>query len=105
MSITRVACPSTRRPQLRTRRQKGNCAAPGVYIQWDFFVGAWEATILRGEQQGETCKSKVEKLTTEKWTAADAVHHYGTDFESATPGQLRQATFHFLELHMQRTLA
>ena len=73
-------------------------------MQWDL-DGAWEATILRGEQKGHTCKSGVEKLTTEKWTAADAMHHYGTGFESATPGHLRQATFHFLELHTQRALA
>ena len=102
MSITRVACPID--PPSAVGSCDGNCAAPGVRIQWDF-AGAWEATILRGEQAGQTCKSRVEKLTAEKWTAADAVHHYGTDFESATPGGLKQATFHFLELHMQRALA
>ena len=77
---------------------------PGVRIQWDF-EDAWEATILEGEQKGQTCMSRVEKLTLENWTAADAVHHYGTDFESATPEQRKQATFHFLELHIQRLLA
>ena len=82
----------------------GNCAAPGVRIQWDF-DGAWDATIRRAEQAGQTCKSMVEKLTTEKWTVVAAVHHCGTGFESATPGQQKQATFHFLELHMHRALA
>ena len=57
------------------------------------------------DQKGQTCKSRVETLTPDKWTVADAVHNYGTDFESATPWQLKQATFHFLELHMQRALA
>ena len=102
MSITRVACPID--PPSAVGSCDGNCAAPGVRIQWDF-AGAWEATILRGEQAGQTCKSRVEKLTAEKWTAADAVHNYGIDFESATPDLVRQATFQFLELHMQRTLA
>ena len=83
---------------------EGNCAAPGVCIQWDF-AGAWEATILRGEQTGQTCRSRVAKLTAEKWTVVDAVHHYGTEFASVTSWQLKQATFHFLELHMQRALA
>jgi hypothetical protein len=91
-------------PAVAGDEEEGNCAAPGVRIQWDF-EGAWEATMLRGEQQGQTCKSMVEKLNLDKWTAADAVHHYGTDFGSATPKQLKQATFDFLELHMQRLVA
>ena len=90
-------------PAVAGEEANGNCAAPGVRIQWDF-NGAWEATILEGEQQGNTCKSVVEKLTLEKWASADAVHHYGTDFESATPEQLKQATFHFLELYLQQLL-
>ena len=81
----------------------GNCAVPGVRIQWDF-DDTWEATILEGEHKGHTCKSVVEKLTLDKWAAVDAVHHYGTAFESATPEQRKQAAFHFLELHIQRLL-
>ena len=104
MSITRVACPIDPPSAVADAAAEGNCAAPGVCIQWDF-AGAWEATILRGEQKGQTCKSRVETLTPEKWTVADAVHHYGTYFESATPEQRNQATFHFLELHIQRLLA
>ena len=46
----------------------------------------------------------VGKLTLEKWRLADAVHHYGAQFEAATPDQRKQATLHFLELHMQRTM-
>ncbi len=83
---------------------EGNCAAPGVIIRWDF-DGAWEATILRGEQKGQTCKSKVAKLTAEKWAVVDKVHHYGTDFASATPEERKKATWHFLELHMQGALS
>lgn len=90
-------------PAVAGEAAEGNCAAPGVRIVWDF-AGAWVATILEGEQKGKTVKSFVEKLTLEKWTAVDDVHHYGTDFESATPQQRKQATFHFLELHLQRRL-
>ena len=82
----------------------GICAVPGVSIQW-VFDGTWEASLLEGEQQGQTCKSHVDKLSPDKWAVADAVHNYGTDFESATPEQRKQATFHFLELHIQRLLA
>ena len=82
---------------------EGNCAAPGVRILWDF-GGAWEATILEGELKGKTVKSFVEKLTLDKWTAADEVHHYGPDFKPATRKQLKKETFQFLELHLQRLL-
>ena len=60
---------------------------------------------MRASTRATHAKPVVEKLTLDKWTAVDAVHHYGTDFESAPPEQLRQATFHFLELHMQRAMA
>ena len=49
-------------------------------------------------------ESYVGKLTLEKWRVADAVHHYGAQFEAATPEQRKQATLHFLEQHMQRTV-
>ena len=81
----------------------GSCKAPGVSIKWDF-DGGWDATVLQGERKGQAVKSKIENLTLRKWTAADAVHRYGVDFGSATQEQRRQATFDFLELHMQRVL-
>ena len=87
-------------PAVAGEELKGNCLAPGVHIRWDF-EGAWEATFLEGERKGKTVKSRVEKLTPEKWATVDAVHHYGTDFLAATPAQMKQATYHFLELHMQ----
>ena len=90
-------------PAVAGEEAQGNCAAPGVRIVWDF-SGAWDATILEGELKGKTVKSFVKSLTLEKWTAVDEVHHYGTDFESATREQLKQATFHFLELQMQTLL-
>ena len=67
-------------------------------------TGAWEASILEGSNNGNTVHSYVGKLTLEKWRLADAVHHYGAQFEAATPEQMNQARFHFLELHMQRTM-
>ena len=48
--------------------------------------------------------SYVGKLTLEKWCLADAVHHYGAQFEAPTPEQRTQTTLHFLELHMQREM-
>ena len=49
-------------------------------------------------------KSYADKLTLEKWRAADAVHHYGAQFEAATPEQRKPATLHVLELHMQGSM-
>ena len=40
------------------------------------------------------------KLTPEKWAAADAAHHYGVEFDVATPEQRKRATYDFLERHM-----
>ena len=82
---------------------KGNCTAPGVHVRWDF-AGAWEAIVLEASHTSKPMQSYVDKLTLEKWRAADAVHHYGAQFEAATPEQRTPATLHFLELHMQRTM-
>ena len=90
-------------PVVAVQAAEGNCKAPGVSIKWDF-DGGWEATVLQGERKGQTVKSKVEKLNLEKWNAVDVVHHYGVDFGSATQEQRKQATFDFLELHMQRVM-
>ena len=76
---------------------------PGLHVRWAF-TGAWEAIILEGSHKGKAVKSYVGKFTLEKWRAADAVHHYGAQFEAATPEQRKQATFHFLDGHMQRTM-
>ena len=90
-------------PAVAGHEAEGDCKAPGVSIKWDA-DGAWKATVLQGEQKGQTFKATVEKLSLAKWTAVDAVHNYGVDFESATQEQRKQATFDFLELHMQRVM-
>ena len=81
-----------------------NCAAPGVHIRWHF-DGAWEAAVVSGAEQGKKVKCYVEKLTLEKWTDVNDVHKYGVAFEAATAEQRKQATFHYLEQHLQRALA
>ena len=88
-------------PAVAGEELKGNCSVPGVHIRWDF-NGAWEATILEGWRKGTVVKSRVDKFTLEKWTAVAAVHRYETDFEAATPAQMKEATYHFLELHMEK---
>lgn len=85
-----------------------NCKAPGVHIRWDF-GGAWEAIVVGDapavpEEQPRTpqkhVKSYVSMLTPEKWVTVDKIHRYGFAFEDASPEQLKQATFHYLENHM-----
>jgi len=55
--------------------------------------------------KGTTVTSKVHKLNLAKWTVVDAVHHYDTDFESASEDQLKKTTFDVLEQHMQKVVA
>ncbi len=89
-----------------------NCAAPGVHIRWDF-NGAWEAIILEsdpavaGDDASTPTKAEsfVEKLTPEKWEVVGKIHNYGVAFGEATPKQRKQATFHYLEQHMQQALS
>ena len=80
-----------------------NCSVPGVHIRWDF-AGAWEATILEGPKAGTNSKSFVDKLTLEKWSISDAVHHYATPFKAAVAAQKKQATFHDLEITLRQSL-
>ena len=82
---------------------QGNCATPGVHIRWDF-DGFWEAIVLEGRLAGNIVQSHVAKLSLEKWTRADAVHHYGIPFDAATRAHRKKATFDFLELHMQNVM-
>ena len=56
-------------------------------------------------QKGDKVTSKVHKLNLAKWTVVDAVHHYDTDFESASEDQFKNTTFVLVEQHMQKVVA
>ena len=47
----------------------------------------------------------MEKLTPEKCEVLGKIHNYGVAFDEATPKQRKQATFHYLEQHMQQALS
>jgi len=77
-----------------------NCAASGVHMRWDF-DGAWEAIIIAGPAKGHKTKSYVDKMTSEKWEKVASIHKYAVAYEAASAEDKKQATYHFLETHMQ----
>ena len=77
-----------------------NCAASGVHMRWDF-DGAWEAIIIAGPATGHKTKSYVDKMTSEKWEKVASIHKYAVAYEAASAEDKKQATYHFLETHMQ----
>ena len=77
-----------------------NCEADNVHIRWDF-GGAWEAIILEGANRGKKVKTFVAKLDEKKWSSIGGDAMYGTDFENATPEQLKSAAQKLLEQHMK----
>ena len=90
-----------RRPICITSAQ---CAAPGFHIRWDF-GGSWEAIGVEGIAKGTKTKSSVDGLTLEKWNFAVAGgYEPGCAFEASSAAQRKQATFHFLGLHLERAL-
>ena len=75
-----------------------NCAAENVYMEWDF-VDTVSAKWVQGPLQGKSVQTTVSTLTEEKWSKMDALHAYGVSFENASPLQLKQAAWHYVEAH------
>ena len=80
-----------------------NCEADNVHIRWDF-DGAWEAIVLESANRGTTVKPCVLKCDVNKWLSIVGDARYGTGFGSATSDQLKAATRHLLQQHMQEVV-
>ena len=79
-----------------------NSAVADLHLRWAF-DGSWEGTWLSGPRQNQSVKSYVKKLTNAKWdslceAAPDA---WSGTYEQSTYARKKQATRHFLELHMR----
>lgn len=79
-----------------------NSAVADVHLRWAF-DGSWEGTWLSGPRQGQSVKSYVQKLTKAKWdTLCDAAPDvWSGPFARCTYATKKEATRHFLELHMR----
>ena len=75
-----------------------NCAAAGVYMEWDF-AGGVIAKWVQGPLKGKTVRSTLSAFTEEKWKKMDAVHFYGVAYAQAGPRQIKQAAWHLVEAH------
>ena len=79
-----------------------NSAVADLHLRWAF-DGSWEGTWLSGPRQSQSVKSYVKKLTKAKWdTLCDAAPDvWSGTFEQCTYARKKEATRHFLELHMR----
>ena len=83
----------------------GDCSSD-FQVRWDFHTGdAWQATFLRGPQEGVSYRSVVIKLTDEKWAEVAGNLGFSGTLQDADHEQRKTATRHFLECACKKMLA
>ena len=76
----------------------------GVHMRWGF-DNSWEAIVIAdGASKGFKTKSFVDKMNLEKWRQTTKIHNYAVAYEDASEALKKDATYHFLELHIQEVL-
>ena len=85
-----------------------NCAAPGVHIQWVFGTpraACWEAIVLEGPRAGQRVKSSPNKMDATKWEVLASSNLTTVSFADASRHDIKNAAWHFLEMHMARVVS
>ena len=93
-------------PMFEEEVDEQNCDVMGLHIEWDFDTNdGYKARAVDGPLKGQTWKVSISRFTKAKWDAVDEVHQYGVSHFDATPEQLKQAAWHYIEEHVKKLLA
>ena len=85
-----------------------NCAAPGVHIRWvsgNPETFGWETIILEGPRAGQRVKSSPNKMDATKWEVLAGNNLTTVSFADASRHDIKNAAWHFLEMHMARVVS